>query len=180
MRKIIAAALAASLLVLTSIAASAAITFDAETGTGFVGKGDVQYTFGWNNKQLQDNASNVRVRINIEETSEVTWECTNENNGRIQERERTTTTTITGLVTTVGRLKNQITGFNLNGFAAGGSSTTTTDGPQLNSCPNANGTWSLTSPAGEPVITGTSGSGFEVSIDGVSWRPLLEAPAPTA
>lgn len=178
MRKAIIAAIAASMLLLTSFAASAAITFDAETGTGFVGKGDVQYTFGWNNKQLQDNAASVQVRVNLKETSEVSWECTNANNDKVQERERTTTTTTTGLVTTVGRLKNQITGFNLNGYGVGYSNTTETDGPPLNSCPNANGTWSLTSPAGDPVVTGTSGGGFEVSgDDGTTWRTLLEAPS---
>lgn len=39
--------------------ALAAVTFDASTGTGFVGKGDVQLAFGWNNKQLQANAAGV-------------------------------------------------------------------------------------------------------------------------
>jgi hypothetical protein len=39
--------------------AAAAVTFDPETGVGFVGKGDVQDVFGWNNMQLQDNAADV-------------------------------------------------------------------------------------------------------------------------
>ena len=34
-------------------------TFDPGSGIGFVGKGDVQQAFGWNNKQLQDNVSGV-------------------------------------------------------------------------------------------------------------------------
>jgi hypothetical protein len=40
-------------------AANAAVTFNDTTGTGFVGKGDVQVAFGWNNKQLQTNATGV-------------------------------------------------------------------------------------------------------------------------
>lgn len=32
--------------------ALATVTFDPGTGTGFVGKGDVQNAFGWNNAQL--------------------------------------------------------------------------------------------------------------------------------
>ena len=39
--------------------ASAAVTFDSDTGVGFVGKGDVQLAFGWNNTQLQKNAPGV-------------------------------------------------------------------------------------------------------------------------
>lgn len=39
--------------------AFAAVTFDPTTGTGFVGKGDVQLAFGWNNQKLQENATGV-------------------------------------------------------------------------------------------------------------------------
>ena len=38
-------------------AALAAVTFNASSGTGFVGKGDVQLAFGWNNQQANNNAS---------------------------------------------------------------------------------------------------------------------------
>jgi hypothetical protein len=37
----------------TAGAAFAAITFNPDDGTGFVGKGDVQEAFGWNNHALQ-------------------------------------------------------------------------------------------------------------------------------
>jgi hypothetical protein len=40
-------------------AAAATVTFDFGTGTGFVGKGDVQSAFGWNNAALQANAASV-------------------------------------------------------------------------------------------------------------------------
>jgi Spy/CpxP family protein refolding chaperone len=36
-----------------SIATFAAVTFNPSTGIGFVGKGDVQNAFGWNNADLQ-------------------------------------------------------------------------------------------------------------------------------
>jgi hypothetical protein len=60
MKKIVIAALTATALV--AAPASAAVIFDTETGSGTVGKGDVQTPFGWNNKQLQDNAPGVTFR----------------------------------------------------------------------------------------------------------------------
>jgi hypothetical protein len=139
----------------------AAVTFDPATGTGFVGKGDVQLVFGWNNKALQDNANSVQ--FSASSTTEVTWECTNSNNDKVQERSRITTTE--GLVSSIARERNQITGFILSGY--NGTSTSSTDGPALNSCPS--GPWSLTSPAGDPVPVG---GGLEVSIDGTNWFAL--------
>ena len=46
-------------LVAVSSTALAAVVFDPTTGTGFVGKGDVQDAFSWNNAQLQSNATGV-------------------------------------------------------------------------------------------------------------------------
>lgn len=46
-------------LALASATASAEVVFDPATGTGFVGKGDVQDAFGWNNAGLQANAGGV-------------------------------------------------------------------------------------------------------------------------
>ena len=51
----------------------AAVTFDPETGEGFVGKGDVQLAFNWNNKQLQQNATGVS--FTYEETASYTFVC---------------------------------------------------------------------------------------------------------
>ena len=55
MKKMIAALFAMAL----ATTAQAAVTFDPETGTGFVGKGDVQVAFGWNNAQFQANATGL-------------------------------------------------------------------------------------------------------------------------
>jgi hypothetical protein len=158
----------AAVLVLVVSAVSAAVTFDAETGKGFVGKGDVQLAFGWNNKALQDNAQDVQFRARSEVVTEVSWICTNSNNQNTQERERTTTTTIAGVVSSVERIKNQITGFILTGYGETIESTVT-EGNQLNSCPS--GPWSLTTPAGDPEVVSSTG-GLQVSINGTDWFDL--------
>ena len=160
-------AIAGATLMLTMIlfsgAALAAVTFDPETGTGFVGKGDVQDVFGWNNKQLQDNAASVQFRASSTVVTERSWECTNSNNQNVQERERTTTTSKQGVVSKIDRVKNQITGFNLTGYDGTPTESSSTDGPPVNSCPS--GPWTLTTPAGDPEVVSES-STLEVSIGG--------------
>src|SRR5688572_8608251 len=72
MRKMFLAAGAA--LAVVSTAAMASVSFDDTTGTGFVGKGDVQLAFGWNNKAAQDNAKSVVFSYEVEDTYDVTCE----------------------------------------------------------------------------------------------------------
>jgi hypothetical protein len=173
MNRSLKTALGLAAIVGAGVATYATITFDAESGTGFVGKGDVQYTLNLNNAQLQQVADSVQIRAAITTVTEVAWECTNDLNEHVQPRARTTTTETQGLVTTTGRLKTQITGFNLNGYSEAPTSSSTTDGPMLNSCPS--GPWSLTTPAGEPVVISTTG-GLQVSATGFPWTPLVEKP----
>lgn len=174
-RSVALASVALASLVLLAGVALATITFDAESGTGFVGKGDVQYTLGWNNKQLQDNAAAVKFQVSSEVVTEVSWICTNTNNENTQERERTTTTTVAGLVESIARERNQITGFNLlryDGDVTEGDSTT--EGPAADSCPS--GPWTLTTAAGDPEFVSSS-SALKVSGDaGTNWTELLEKP----
>ena len=148
---------ALAFVALVAMAAAPAImtvTFDPDTGTGFVGKGDVQLALGYNNAQLQAQAEYLQFTYNKTSEQETTWECYNENNGHTQERSRTSTSTTSGVVSSVARVRNQITGFNLTGFGSS-SSTSTTDGPPLNSCPNANSSFVLgTTFVGEEVVTG--------------------------
>jgi hypothetical protein len=161
--------LAAAACAAAGYVAYAAVTIE-DDGTGFVGKGDVQLVYGWNNKQLQDNAESVDFRVNREEVTEVSWECTNPNNEKVQERARTTTTSIAGVVSAVARERNQITGFDLTGYKGTptiGSSVT--EGPAVNSCPS--GFWTLTTPAGVPEVVSSTG-GLQVSIDGEKWVDL--------
>ena len=54
MRKLTSVLLgSAAVLTLTATPALAAVTLDTATGTGFVGKGDVQQPLGLDNKALQ-------------------------------------------------------------------------------------------------------------------------------
>ena len=118
------------LLGIAAIAASAAalatVTFDSTTGTGFVGKGDVQLAFGWNNATLQKNASGVTFTYNAVDTydAECYWE-TETGNGKIIVHDITVPkhTSVNATIAYDPRVRNQITGFNLKGFG-----TTVTDG----------------------------------------------------
>jgi opacity protein-like surface antigen len=145
---------AASALALVSTAALAAVTFDSTTGTGFVGKGDVQLALGLNNAQLQ--AATLNFTYDAAVVTERSWVCTKDN-GNTQERQRTTTSTTTGVVAAAARVKNQITGYNLNGFSSSSSNVVSTDGPALNSCPTH---WELTTPAGDPEVISSTGGLF--------------------
>ena len=167
-------AIAAISVLALAATAIAAVTFDSATGTGFVGKGDVQLVYGWNNKALQDNASKVDFRVNS--TSTTTWTCTKIvelGNGGENEivQQRNTTTTTQGLVTSVARDNSKgkdgpVTGFNLTGYE--GTPTTTTDGPVVGTCP--------ANPSGftydENAETTGGGGGLEVTINGTNWFPI--------
>lgn len=126
----------------------AAVTFDATTGTGFVGKGDVQLALGISNADVQklNDLSFASVSTAV---TEVSWVCTNDRNENTQERARTTTTDVEGIVSATARVKNQITGYNLIGYSGTKTTSTSTEGPAVNSCPA--GFWTLTTPAGDPV-----------------------------
>ena len=147
--------LAAAAALTFATAAHAQTTFDPATGEGFLAKGDVQLTLGWNNKALQDGAASLSVTYEGVVVTEVTWTCTNSNNETTQERERTTTTAVQGVVDSTARLRNQITGFNLIGFDGTATTSSSTEGPQANSCPN--GPWSLTTPAGDAQFVSSTG-----------------------
>jgi hypothetical protein len=150
--------------------ANAAITFNPETGAGFIGKGDVQLTYGWTNKQLQDNASKVQFRTFAETEVEYEWVCTQyQNNGNVNTHEKasSTTTKINGVVSSVARVKNQVTGFNLTKYSAVKSESSSSQGPALNSCPNNQ---DLTTAASLEAPTSVTVSlKVQVSIDGVDW-----------
>jgi opacity protein-like surface antigen len=61
MRKLLATAACAAVLI--SSAAWATVTFDESTGTGFVGKGDVQLALGLNNAKMQAQASTLQFKF---------------------------------------------------------------------------------------------------------------------
>jgi hypothetical protein len=167
--KLFVSAAVLAVVLFAATAAFAAVVFDPESGEGFVGKGDVQLVFSWNNKQLQDNAGSVEFQAVSEVVSEVSWICTNTNNENTQERARTTTTSIEGLVDSIARERNQITGFILEGYAGSPTESSETEGPAVNSCPS--GPWTLTTPAGDPEVV-SSTSTLQVSINGTDWFDL--------
>lgn len=112
----------AVLATVAAAAAFAAVTFDPTSGSGFVGKGDVQLAFGWNNKQLQDNAS--FVSFSTEQTTQYAVTCeweteTGGKNSKIIDHAVTIkkTRNVQGAVNADPRAgKSQFTGFNLHGY----------------------------------------------------------------
>jgi hypothetical protein len=104
---------------LVSIAAYAAVTFNAPPAgdcSGFVGKGDVQNAFGWNNAQLQANAANVTFTYEVSET--VQQECTTTGMPpHVSTGQRTKSTSLNSSLNGDPRKtsgQQQFTGFNLN------------------------------------------------------------------
>ncbi|MDQ0730294.1 hypothetical protein [Arthrobacter sp. B1I2] len=164
------AAVFAGLFALASPAV-ATVTFDPATGAGFVGKGDVQLVYGWNNKALQDKAGAVDFRVNS--SSETSWTCTKvvvQGNDETRDvvQQRNSSITFQGLVTTVARDNSKgkdgpVTGFYLQGYENG--ATVETSGPAVGSCP--------ADPSGfvydDNAVTTGSGGGLEVSADGTTW-----------
>lgn len=90
--------------------------------------------------------------------------------------ERRTTTTIRGLLSSIARERNQITGFILQQYDGGPSENVTNQGPGLNTCPNPASQWTLTTPAGDPELVSQTTSLDVSNDDGNTWTPLLEKP----
>jgi hypothetical protein len=130
---------AAAATVFISTAAMATVTFDPQSGTGFVGKGDVQTAFGWNNSQIQKNAGGVTFTYNLTAVYDVTCEwqtVTGGPNSRVIIHDVTVPRhiNVNDTVSYTARTQNQISGFILNGF---GSETDGATIPQVgDSCPN--------------------------------------------
>lgn len=158
-----ATAFAASLAL--AAPATAAVSFDPGTGTGFVGKGDVQTAFTWNNQQLQKNASGVSFSYESADNYSAVCEWITGEGTRGQKTHDVTHKVSTSVASTIAydpRVKNQITGFNLNGLGTTTSSGTVpvVDGPCMGNSGHG-GTWTsveLTSSSGGLYVTysGTS------------------------
>jgi hypothetical protein len=169
MRKITLAA--AAVLAVVSTAAFASVTFDSSSGTGFVGKGDVQLAFGWNNQAAQRNATAVSFTYNAQDTYDVEcyWETTT-GNGRIVVHDITVPrhVSVAASVASDPRKTGQWTGYNLNGFGA-----VTTDG----TVPAVGGACPGNNPGSIVAVTPTGSSGgLYVNYGGNS---VLLPPTPT-
>jgi len=146
--------------VVTGVAASAALllggvaqayTLDT-AGIGFVGKGEVQTPFGWNNAKLQTNAAGVTFSYDATETYDAvcTWITGEGTRGeKTHNVTHDTSTSVTSAVAYDARVKTQITGFILNGF---GTPVVTGEVPVVGgACPGnegTDGTWSSVTQTG--------------------------------
>jgi hypothetical protein len=128
----------------------AAVTFDPATGTGFVGKGDVQTALILNNAQMQNTA--VVFTYNATSVSEATWTCDRDAGPQTQERANITTTTTQAVASSIARVKNQITGYNLTGYSSDPIVSEEVEGPAVGSCPT--GWTAIDLVVGDPVPTG--------------------------
>lgn len=136
-------ALAALAVASISTAALAAVTFDPVSGMGFVGKGDVQLAYGWNNAQLQSNAAGVTFKYDSVDSYVVTceWFTGPASNRRSHQVDHNKSTSVLSQIAYEARKNSQgqITGFNLTGLGA----TTDTGGAQPHegdACPGNPGT----------------------------------------
>jgi len=99
----------------------AAVTFNPADGTGFVGKGDLQLAFGWNNAQAQSSVGSVTYRYDGTEvyTAVCTW--TTGEGTRGEQTHNVSHTKSAGISGTVlfdarKNSQGQITGVMLNGY----------------------------------------------------------------
>jgi hypothetical protein len=121
--------LIAGMIALAAIAvASATVTFDPSNGKGFVGKGDIQLPWGWNNQKMQTEAKNLAFTYVTSDTYTVTevWATGNPDKPWSLASHETTVTHTTGVNDTIAydaRTHKQVDGFNLTGFSStsGGS-----------------------------------------------------------
>lgn len=174
MKKMFLAAAAATAFI--STAALAAVSFNSSTGTGFVGKGDIQVLYGWNNQQLQRNASGVTFSYDATDTYDVEcyWE-TVTGNGKIVIHDITVPrhTRVNSSVAYDARSNSKgkdgpITGFNLTGF---GSTTSEGTVPVVGAtCPGGSQVATIIA----VTLTSSSG-GLSVSYGGLSY-PLPNTP----
>jgi hypothetical protein len=110
-----------AMLAVSAVGAFAAVNFDSSTGTGFVGKGDVQLAFGWNNQALQKNAGGVSFTYDATQNYEAvcTWITGEGTRGeQTHNVSHTTSTSVSSTIAYDARTHKQIDGFNLTGLGA--------------------------------------------------------------
>jgi hypothetical protein len=105
-----------------TLGAYASVVLNLSTGTGYVGKGDVQLAFGWNNKQLQDavQANAISFTYVVSESYDVTceWTTGSARNPTTHSQTKTTSADVTAAVTYTNKNSSSgkngdFTGFNL-------------------------------------------------------------------
>jgi hypothetical protein len=95
--------------------ASASVSFDPTTGTGFVGKVDVKKAFGWSNTELQENASQVFFEYDEQWVFSVTCgDVTSTHN-----------TAVSSTLRSTSRLRRHVSGFEITDFGSTHTDNTT-------------------------------------------------------
>jgi hypothetical protein len=106
-------------LAFVATAAIASVTFDPATGTGFVGKGDVQNAFGWNNAAFQSSWTGISFNYTASVTYSATcfWTTGEGRNGQHEHYVvHTRSSNVSSVITYTGRSHHQVDGINLTGF----------------------------------------------------------------
>ena len=121
MKSLFGAGIVAGALAVSSVA-GASVTFDPSSGTGFVGKGDVQVPWGWNNATLQAQAGNVTFSYSQIDSADYDVTCEwDTGTRRVVHHVQTTShdigSTVAYDVNKANRTNNKgaVTGFNLTG-----------------------------------------------------------------
>jgi len=169
--------IAAAAAVTLSTAAYAAVSFDEVTGSGFVGKGDIQLLTGWNNVQAQQRIPGIT--FSTESTEAWGYECewfTGPVSNRTRHTgERKSTSAINSSVAFGLRTNkvDQITGINL--LTYGATVVTGNTVPQVgDACPGGPGTGAVVIAVDDAPESSTS-SGLLVTIEGTTY-PLPNTP----
>jgi hypothetical protein len=141
-----------------STAAYATVTFDTTTGTGFVGKGDVQLAFGWNNAVMQSRHLAVTFVADTSAEYDVTceWDTVTGKSSKTVHHIVTNHKTVgsTAAVDSTSRKTGQYTGWFLTGMDGsldGG------DAPAVgDSCPQGGGNAEPDPEENDAVVTAVS------------------------
>lgn len=136
-----------------SAVAFAAVTFDPATG-GFVGKGDVQLAFGWNNAQLQNKANDVKFSYVAKSTTDVgcEWYTGSDRNLKRHEVQHDSVTEVSSQVVGTARKNSQL---DVTGFMLGSIAVPIGDIPAIgDACPGNPGNGAVVFEIGQTVTTG--------------------------
>jgi hypothetical protein len=93
-----------------------ALQFNPDTGVGFVSKGEVQSAFGWNNAQLQQNASGITFTYDSTQDYSAVCQFIATAGNEVTHQTITMHSAVIGNITYETRGNRQVTGFNLTGF----------------------------------------------------------------
>ncbi len=115
-------------IAIVAVPTFAAVTLNPSTMTGFVGKGDVQLAFGWNNKQMQQNQDGVGFYYEASATYQQS--CIKETQRHTIRHVYTKKAAIATEISRDARQKNQMVGYILTGADVQDDS-----GAPLNVCP---------------------------------------------